>query len=367
MGLLYSIAPVYNYPDPQLFHGSQLYNPYADLKEFWWKGNFQVASYSWGGVTDGRDTADDVYQQYRKYGYDIISISDYQKINRFRSGEPDYVPTYERGYNVWKRHHLCIGAQQVNWYDLPLFQTVHHKQYIINLTKPNVEFLTIAHPIWMKAYTPEDLSKLSGYDALEVLNHYRNSLTLWEAALSAGKKVWMIGNDDSHNVFDLEQTMRYWTMINAQTSGQSDILSALKAGRSYGVDGRLGVNQNNLNSLTVDSQTIYLELDTIAVEIKFIGQNGQEKAKFLNLGSAHYTLTSGDSYIRTEIRMDQSKIYLNPVFRYENAPQKPEEATINWPLTWLYRFLFFLVYGTILFLVLKQKKIITKLNFMTRK
>jgi hypothetical protein len=170
----------------------------------------------------------------------------------------------------------------------------------------------------------------------------------------------MVGNDDSHDVFDLEQTMRYWTMINSATSQGTDILSALKAGRSYGVDGRLGVNQNGLTSLTVDSQTIHLALDTIATEIIFIGQHGAEKAKFSDQSEVRYTLSPEDTYIRTEIKMNKSKIYLNPVFKYENDPNKAEKATINWPLTWLYRLLFFMLYSIIIFLFLKKKNLITR-------
>jgi hypothetical protein len=212
----------------------------------------------------------------------------------------------------------------------------------------------------MKAYTPEDMAKLTGYDALEVLNHYRNSVTLWDAALSAGKRVWMIGNDDSHDVFDLEQTMRYWTMINAPTSERTDILAALKSGRSFGVDGRLGENKNSIASLTVDSLTIYLDLDTIASEISFIGQNGDIRSTFPDIATAQYTFSSEDTYIRTEIITTQSKIYLNPVYRYENTPLQTERATINWPFTWLYRFLFFLIYVLIFYLFFNRKKIFPK-------
>jgi len=123
------------------------------------------------------------------------------------------------------------------------------------------------------------------------------------------------------------------------------------------VDGRFGVNQNGLASLTVDSMTLHLALDTIAAEILFIGQHGAEKAKFSDQSEARYTLSPEDTYIRTEIKMDKSKIFLNPVFKYDDSPKTAEKATVNWPLTWLYRFALVLIYGIVIYLVIKRKKV----------
>ncbi len=363
ISLFYFIVPVYNFPDTVPFQGNKLFNPYENLSAFWFKGNFQVASLSWGGITDGRDPADEVFKQYAKFGYDVISITDYQKINSFNAHIPQYIPAYEHGYNVWKRHHLCLAASTVNWFDLPLFQTVHHKQFIINLIKKGTEFLVLAHPIWMNAFTNGDMQKLVGYDAIEVLNHYRNSVSLWDAALSAGHAVWIISNDDSHNIYDLRETMRFWTMINAQELTGKKIISAMKRGCAYGVEGVRGINENSLLELITDSLTMSMILDTVASEIRFIGQNGQIRSLMQNTDSAIYVFTDEDTYIRTEIVMEKSKMYLNPVIRFDGRNIPQYVAQVNLGKTWLYRVIFLIVYVVLVLFYLyirrKHKRIIT--------
>jgi hypothetical protein len=335
--LMYSVAPVYRDMPPQPFRGDQLYNPYANPDSGWYKANFQVASESWGGITAGHDSPDSVIAQYRKFGFDIISISDYQKINSFRSTAPDYVPVYEHGYSVWKRHHLCIGARRVNWYDLPLWQNRNHKQFILKLMRPNIEFLALAHPIWNGAFTPQDMTQLTDYDALEVLNHYRKSFPLWDAALSAGHVVWGIGDDDSHDVYDLAVTMCCWTMINAPRPERTAILDALKRGRSLCVDGAKAINENGLKSLTVNGLNVELLLDTTASRIIFIGQDGAQRSIRSSSDRAAYTFTPNDTYIRIEIDMPHSRIYLNPVFRWDGKNLPKYSATIDpWKSTLYY-------------------------------
>ena len=60
-----------------------------------------------------------------------MATSDYQKINYHGSDKPDFIPTYEHGYNIFKTHQVCIGAERVLWTDLLVFQTKSMKQWII--------------------------------------------------------------------------------------------------------------------------------------------------------------------------------------------------------------------------------------------
>jgi hypothetical protein len=352
--LLYSQSCVYRFPRTVPFHGDRLFNPYASHADGWWKANFQMASRSWGGLTAGHDRPDSVMAEFRKYGYDVIAISDYQKINRFRRDQPDYVPTYEHGYNVWKRHQLGIGARRVNWYDLPFGQTTSDKQYVLNRLRPNVEFLALAHPIWMDAYTTEDMEQLTGYDALEVLNHYRNSSYLWDAALSSGHAVWGIGDDDSHNVYDHRETMRYWNMINASAPRHDLVLSSLKHGASYCVDGHEGVNENRLVRLDVDSLTMTVTLDTVAEEVVFIGQDGATRSRALGYQKVSYTFWPEDTYIRVEVVMPHSRLYLNPVFRWDGSHFPISSVQMDSTRTWMHRAPFLLMFVSVGFLGLRS-------------
>lgn len=330
---MYAVVPRYRFAPPKPFSGDRLYNPYEALQPAWWKANFQVASASWGGLTAGKDSPAAVVNQYRKYGFDIISISDYQKINSYRSADPDYVPTYEHGYNVWKRHHLCVGARRVTWYDLPLGQSIHHKQFVLKRLRPHVEFLALAHPVWNGAFTSSDMQALTDYDAVEVLNHYRRSFGLWDAALTAGHLVWGLGDDDSHDIYDLRETMRCWTMVNAARPVQKDILDALKKGRSVYVDGELARNDVQVLAVTTDGMNVTVQLDTTADRIVFIGDHGTERAATKQTRHAGYRFQSEDSYIRIVVEMPNSKVYLNPIIRWNGRTLPVRSATVDLPAT----------------------------------
>jgi len=49
---------------------------------------------------------------YKSFGYNIISISDYQFINRYESKNEWYVPVYEHGYQYYKNHHLVLNSKK---------------------------------------------------------------------------------------------------------------------------------------------------------------------------------------------------------------------------------------------------------------
>ena len=333
----YALAGRYEFPDPRPFSGNHLWNPYENIGGNWLRCNFHVASASWGGLTHGQDSAEAVDAKYRSLGYDIISISNYQRINPYRADQPDYVPNYEHGVNVRKRHHLLIGAERVVWYDLPLGQNVHQKQEVINRTRPHTGFLALAHPVWNGAYTSEDMAKLTGFDGLEILNFYRISISLWDDALSAGRRIVGVGNDDSHDINNPEETGLYWTMVDAPEANGELAVEGLKAGRAYAVMGKGGANNLAFRSLRVEGQKIIVEFDRVAEKIRFIGQGGAHRAIVEDTAVAEYTFQPDDTYIRVEARGGGTTLFLNPVFRWDGKSFQEFEAR-PLPLTsWLFR------------------------------
>ncbi len=336
-GILYLWCPVYNFQEPTPFSGPNWFNPYKSLAPNWYKANFQVQSNVWAGTTDGKDATDAIYNKYKELGYDIITISDYQKINRFKNINTNVLPVYEHGYNAYKRHHVMIGAEKVEWRDYLLWQSHSNMQNMINILRPQTPFLLLAHPRLRNSITPENARILSNYDALEVLNHYRNSSNVWDAALSAGKRAWLIGDDDSHKISDPNQTGVIWTMINAPDKSNKEILSALKSGHMYGVVGRNAENKNFLSAVSINGDTLKITCTDTADAIRFIGQNGIEKQVTENIKQASYLLKPDDTYIRTEILNGKTRMYLNPVYRYDSSPDFKNTFQINWTFTWLQR------------------------------
>src|SRR4029077_5852415 len=166
-------------------------------------------------------------------GYDIAGLSNYQRIAAKEGA--DTLPIYEHGYNLGKRHQLAIGARSVEWMDYPLFQSLSHKQQIIDLVKGKADLVAIAHPTGRDAYSFDDLRQLTGYQLMEVVNGPFDVEETWDAALSAGRLVWGLGNDDNHDLSDLHRRGAAWTMVDARSTSVADVVSSLRAGRHYSV------------------------------------------------------------------------------------------------------------------------------------
>jgi hypothetical protein len=369
--LHYLTCPVFEFSEPAPFSGNQLYNPYQNIDSMVWrKGNFQVQSRAWGGITDGRKNSNElIFKVYRQLGYDIIAISDYQKINTWGSDQPGYIPVYEHGYGIEKNHHVLIGAHKVIWNDYPLFQNLHHKQQILNRLRISSDLVYIAHPRFTRDYPAEEMKWLSNYDGIEVLNGFRKSIEHWDTALSAGRYVTILANDDAHDVSNPDEMGQFCTMIHSPLNHSPRIIAALKMGQSYGAEiprplgetmEQKAIRHQHLPRLKkawLQGDSLLVEMDSLAVEFRFIGQGGIVKSRQINTSGAGYGIQPSDTYIRTEIAYpDGTTFYLNPVARYkENIPSNPPAFRINQQKTWLLRGLTFTGLILLWFLYRKRK------------
>ena len=316
LGVFYLMAPIYEFSEPRSFDGEKLYNPYQDMDSSQWRRyNFQVQSKAWGGVSSGRKNTNELIDSvYNELGFDHVATSDYQKINYYGSDKPSFIPTYEHGYNIFKTHQVCIGAKQVLWTDLLLFQTVSMKQWIIDLLDRDCEIVVMAHPLLRHGYSIEEMQYLTNYEMMEVLNNYRISIDHWDAALSSGHLAWLLGNDDAHDVFHPNDVGRKFTMINSPTLNHPDIIQSLKKGNSYGVDfyPTMDVPIKErierikytpvVQSVELKGDTLFVAVDQKAREIEFIGQNGISRHTALDINKAYYVVKKDDSYVRTVFR-----------------------------------------------------------------
>lgn len=336
--LPYSFTNIYNFPSPQPFSGNILYNPYQKIlnNTRFSKANFHAHSHAYSGVTDGHSTDKELFDGYKSMNYDVVGISNYQTINKVFSSDSGYIPLYEHGYNVWKRHHICIGAREVTWWDYILFQSLHQKQDMIFRLKPTMDVLAIAHPKFRNSFEASDFTQLTDYDCIEVLNHYRTSSEAWDSALSTGHPAWIVADDDSHDVKADGETGVCWTMIAAPPI-RSEITNALKLGQSYGVEGKSGVNNNGLQSLRTIGLQCFLQCDSIADSIQFIGHGGKIKAVDYRTGASSYSFDNTDTYIRIKIFTGNSCMWLNPIFRTHHGTVAAIHATENTIATWIWR------------------------------
>ena len=326
----YCICPVYEFERTNAFEGTKYYNPYDDLSDGEWiKCNFHAHSNSWGGLTYGKDApADSLVAMYLNMGYRHVGISNYQSITRLDRDSVLSIPVYEHGYNVKKRHHLVLGADRVSWLDFLFWQDLSHKQFVIDNLRRDADFLVINHPRFSGGFLPEDFGKLSGYDAVEVLNHYRTSIPHWDSALSSGYYAVIAANDDMHNLHDLDEVGICLTVANVRTVDRQNLVASLRRGTHYGVrmklldDETADIRTERLGRLPtpveirMNGDTLFVEISRALKQIRFVGQGGAVKSSADGTNVASYVFLPEDTYIRVELTDEDDDLFLfNPVVR----------------------------------------------------
>jgi hypothetical protein len=215
----------------------------------------------------------------------------------------------------------------------------------------------IAHPKLREGYNPEDMKVLTNYDGIEVLNNYRTSLEYWDSALSAGNYITILSNDDAHDISNPDEIGHHCTFINSPSLSKNEIIQALKAGKSFGArifrpEGEAFVQKIErisvlpvIKNVTVTNDTILIFIDSVASQIRFIGQFGKLLKSEQNVNKSWYFINENDTYIRIEtIFSDGSCYFLNPICRYDGkTPNKIEAPNVNFTKTLLLRISGFLL------------------------
>ena len=316
----------------------------------WIQANFHAHTRQFGGLTNGRaNTNEMVDSVYTVLGFDHVGLSDYNKINYYDSANPSYIPAYEHGYGIFKIHQLCIGTEKVRRLDFFAFQNLSMKQHTLNRLAKQTRLAIPAHPSFVKkGYLVDDMKYLSNYKLMEVLNGFRISTAHWDTALSNGHLVYLIGNDDSHNVTDITDIATRFTMINAPENEAEQLLSSLENGCAVGVDfpiiydetleqkvKRLKKNLPHITQVDLKGDTLFVSASTPISKIKFIGQKGKELSSQKNITTAYYIIQPDDNYVRTELKFkDGTTLYLNPITRHEDSDIiKQRLDHINYPKT----------------------------------
>lgn len=336
----YFFCPIYNFKENLSFTGNNWYNPYSKLdKAAWKKCNFHAHSKAWSGITNGKGSEVDIWERYQALKYSVNCVSNYHTINTSFKVAQNFLSAYEHGYNMMKAHQLVLGGNQVIALDYFFPQTLSNKQNILNWLKTNDNYIAICHPNIRKAYQSTDFKYLSRYDCIEIMSPYIKSFDIWDAALSAGRPIFGIANDDTHNIFNDNTIGNYCSWLNVDTLNSNSIIKALKYGKFYSMQlpkNKAIVNEDlpSLEYLNIsDNHSISIKVNKNASTIRFIGQNGMVLSTTQG-NSANYALLPTDSYIRIEILFDNEvMIALNPIFRYNTHPFEAKDtnlAEVNW-------------------------------------
>ncbi|NIJ54533.1 hypothetical protein [Dyadobacter arcticus] len=315
----YLLCARFQFDDPIPFEGPVLFNPYDSINAGdWVKCNFHAHSRAWEGVTNGHGTAEEVHEAYKALNYGVHCVSNYHHIDTTHSSDPGYISAYEHGYNINKTHQLVLGSENVQWLDYLFPQSVHNKQHVLKHLSESGRVVILNHPALKNGYTAEDLSQVSGYDCMEVLSPSVISTKQWDAALSSGKKVFIVGDDDTHNAPAKKRLGEMCTVVNVPDRSADHVLNALKTGRSYGVVIGAGQSPDSLplvKSFDVNGDSVFIVTSKPAREVTLTGQNGKILASGNHTDKINFKVSPDDHYARATFKYENgTALYLNPVF-----------------------------------------------------
>lgn len=204
---------------------------------------------------------------------------------------------------------------------------------------------------------------------MEVLNGFRISTAHWDTALSNGHLVYLIANDDSHDVTDITDVATRFTMINAPENESEQLLKSLENGNTVGVDFpikkdetleqkicRIEKDLPFITKAELNDDTLLISSSKPFSNIKFIGQEGTELNSQKNKKTACYVIRPEDNYVRAELRFkDGTTLYLNPITRHESdIIIKQRLDHINWFKTIILWCVYGIVIGFVVLTVAKK-------------
>jgi hypothetical protein len=350
--LQFVVNSKYTFPEPHPFQGKYIYNPYRNIdNKKWERANFHAHTMKFLDPTKKVARSTFVLDSlYRSFGYDIIGISDYQLINNYEIKNKWFVPEYEHGYQYYKNHQLVLNAKKISWLDYPFRQTLSNKQFVIDrLKKDTTALIAIVHPAYRKALSNYDFRYLANYNCLEIANHERLFTEFYDTILSNGHPVFVMADDDSHELTNIKDVCSSFNLINTDPDKDS-ILKALRIGRSIGVKFNISPYKTNeekkaalpklpeINFINFNNDTLTIKLNQPVKTIKFIGQKGIEKIRITDSSMGSCFFSNQDTYIRTEIECYDGTIYfLNPLFRWDGIRLTYYTPSVNVVKTWFWR------------------------------
>jgi hypothetical protein len=330
LAALYLWCPVHHFPGAVPFRGRRWYNPYASITPAtaWKKVNFHAHARAWYGLTNGRGSADDMLRHYRAMGYDAAPASDYQAITRAHTNDSGSLTVYEHGFNVRKVHFLAVGPRQVDWLDYPLLQGRDEEQHRIDRLHASAGLVVIAHPRLRRGISDADLRLLTGYTAIEIGSNASRGEDAWNVALDAGRPVWGVANDDTHDADSPNESGGYWSMIASPTADARGLIAALSAGQAYAVFGHDGQPDIALNALSVAGDTLFASFDGAPARLELIGPGGRLLDEARGVHHGRWVLPCDAGWVRVVARTSTTRLFLEPVLRSENGALPHVEATV---------------------------------------
>jgi hypothetical protein len=164
---------------------------------------------------------------------------------------------------------------------------------------------------------------------MEVLNSYGPAFEYWDTALSNGKMVSIVGNDDTHNAGNRKAVGKFATLIHAPGREKDEVLRAMREGRTIGVQipqiasmtfpekiDMLKRSSPAIERVSVDSGRLSVRFSVPVYDLSITGQGGLKVYATDITTRIDFTIRPEDTYLRVSyMTSDSIRYFLNPVHR----------------------------------------------------
>ena len=298
----------------------------------WYKGNIHTHTTE----SDGDAEPERVVRWYRQHGYDFLVLSDHNHLTLLDYGgrkrrfkRPLMIPGEEVSANIQG------GEVPIHINGIGISRVVEpiDAAGVVATIQANVDAIlaaggiaSINHPNFKWAFDHETIKQIVGASLLEVFNGHPSvnlfggpgkpsNEQIWDGVLTAGRAIFGVATDDSHNYHDFSPHMansgRGWVVVKASKLSQDAIVEGLASGDFYA---STGVTLADLDS---SPDSVSLRIEQLREELystSFTGSNGTPLKEVTGL-EASYRPRGGEGYVRATVRSSAGfKAWTQPVF-----------------------------------------------------
>ena len=301
-------------------------------KTRWFKGNIHTHTSESDGDADPRT----VVRWYRQHDYDFLVLSDHNHLT---------IIDYAEGQRRFKRPLMVPGEElsirlnegtvpvHINGIGINRMVEPIDADDVVSTLQANVDAIhqaggiaSINHPNYQWAFDDQALKQVVGANLLEIFNgvHVANVEgapgrpsyeQIWDRVLSAGRAIFGVASDDSHNYSDFGQDQanpgRGWVVVRAEVLSSKAIVDAMAAG-DFSASTGVALSELDMSpeqvSLTIEPDQ-YTEFTTA-----FTGRNGKLLHEQTGM-DAKYDISGDEGYVRATVRdTNGKKAWTQPVF-----------------------------------------------------
>jgi|GEM_PF-2045558 len=263
---------------------------------------FKTNTHTHTTQSDGSLSPEQIVSRYHDLAYDVLFITDHNKLTLVDSPEGMLVIPGEE----------LTGVKHAN----ALFAT----KIIDPGNRQPAEFLKevtdsgalpmLNHPVWIVGWTLHDIRSLTGVTLIEIYNAsselkgYHDNLTLWDNLLSLNELWYGVASDDAHREYEIGKG---WIMVQAEQLDLASIKKGMEDGAFYASTGV------ELCRLDFADGVVYIESRN-GDAVDFIGNNGK---LLLHMEGpfAQYPVQKDDGYVRAVVTgKNNSKAWTQPLF-----------------------------------------------------